>query len=146
MDMREHGRALSRYRDGEVGPEEAARIEAHLEGCDDCRRAADVIDAVRTHLKAISPPAPPEDLSTGVIRRIRSQSARILTLKTQLRLTAAAASVLLVATLAVVPLVIGTQEPAAKPGDSIAEVAVEELMLEVVKEYQPGVPTEEEDR
>ena len=44
MDRREHGRDVSRWKDGEVPPGEAARIESHLAECEECRRAADVID------------------------------------------------------------------------------------------------------
>lgn len=59
---------LSEYLDGEVSPEDRARIEEHLLGCDQCERfggrMSSIVSALRTALKE------PEPLDDGVSRRL----------------------------------------------------------------------------
>jgi len=144
MTMREHGRDLSRWKDDELPPEEAARIEAHLAECEECRKSADVIEAVRRHIAEWSAPDASADLPERVIGRVRAEAGRILSMKLHLRLTAAAAAVLLVASMAAYPLVSGAPEPV--PADDITDVALEEMMHELAQDYLPGLSAMEEDR
>jgi anti-sigma factor RsiW len=43
---------ISAWHDGEVTPEDAVRIEAHITGCEPCRRAVEVLGSVRRALVA----------------------------------------------------------------------------------------------
>jgi anti-sigma factor RsiW len=144
MDERERREALYRFKDGEISPDEAADIERHLAECRECRQAADVLHAVRTHIAAWPKPAAADDMAERVLERIRGQAARVLSLKSHLRLTAAAAAVLLVASLAAIPFFPRSAE--APPVDSIADVALDTMMTELAEEYQPDVNGEGEGR
>ena len=142
MDTNEHGRDVSRWKDGEVPAAEATRIEAHLAECPECRKAADVIDAVRRHIGEWTAPEAPGDLPDRVLARVRARAANILSMKTHLRLTAVAAGVLLVASLAFVPFLNGKPEP----DRSLTDVALEEMMTELAADNLPALSPEEEDR
>ncbi len=147
MDTNEHGRDVSRWKDGEVPAAEATRIEAHLAECPECRKAADVIDAVRRHIGEWTAPEAPGDLSNRVwanrvLARVHARAANILSMKTHLRLTAVAAGVLLVASLAFVPFLNGKPEP----DRSLTDVALEEMMTELAADNLPAISAEEEDR
>jgi len=146
MVTREHGRSLSRWKDNELPAAEADRIEAHLAECVECRKAADVIDAVRRHIAGWTAPDAPADMPERVLSRVHAQAAKILSMKMHLRLTAAAAAVLLVASLAFYPFVAGAPDPAIERPDSIADGALDEMMHELARDYLPGSPRKEEDR
>lgn len=147
-DLGKHGmgRPVSRWKDGELPPDEAARIEAHLAECPDCRAAADVIDAVRAHIGEWTAPEAPADLPERVLAGIHARAANILSMKTHLRLTAVAASLLLVASLAAWPFVNGGASPVTARPEPIADVALDEMMHEIAADNLSGRAVEEEDR
>ncbi|MEN8149791.1 MAG: anti-sigma factor [Planctomycetota bacterium] len=146
METNGHGRRVSRWKDGELSSGEANRVEAHIAECEECRKAADVIDAVRRHIGEWTAPETSADLPQRVLSQVHARAANILSMKLHLRLTAAAAALLLVASLAVYPFVGGTSAAPGKERDDIADVALEEMMGEIAEDNLPGPTGEEEDR
>jgi anti-sigma factor RsiW len=67
---------ISAWHDGEVTPEDAARIEAHLAGCAPCRRAAEVLGGVRRALVAKADGEVPERLRDRAEAAARNARAR----------------------------------------------------------------------
>lgn len=65
---------LSDYLDGELGPDERARVEAHVRGCDVCERFGGrfsrIVGGLRRALAA------PEPLSADVAERLAARLAR----------------------------------------------------------------------
>ena len=55
-------RLMSPFIDSMAAPEEASRLEAHLEHCDPCGRQLQSFISVRSLLARTEQPAPPEDL------------------------------------------------------------------------------------
>src|SRR5438552_1440728 len=66
---------LSAYYDGDGTPEEHARVESHLAGCEDCRRALAEYRAIGGDLRALPLPVPPAGLRRDVWRAIEAQQA-----------------------------------------------------------------------
>ena len=87
---------------GQLGPEERAATEAHLEGCAECRAEADALAPMATLLRRADPerlaptPAPPPELADRIARRIaaerRATRSRRLRLGVGLGAAAAAAA------------------------------------------------------
>ncbi|WP_437713540.1 zf-HC2 domain-containing protein [Sorangium sp. So ce448] len=67
---------ISAWHDGEVTPEDAARIEAHVAGCAPCRRAAEVLGGVRRALVAKADGEVPERLRDRAEAAARNARAR----------------------------------------------------------------------
>jgi len=65
---------LSEYVDGDLGPDDVARVQAHVAGCDNCARFGQsfawVLETVRSHLAAADP------LDADMARRLRERLAR----------------------------------------------------------------------
>jgi hypothetical protein len=61
---------LSSYLDGEVGSQQAERIEEHLEACGACRSQLDAMDRVVAGLRHVARPVPPPALAAAVRRQI----------------------------------------------------------------------------
>lgn len=61
---------LSAYLDGELDAETAARVEAHLAGCDECRSAARALDETRSLVRAL-PPVDARPVVEGFLARHR---------------------------------------------------------------------------
>ena len=59
MGMTHPGDLLSAYLDGELAPEEAAGVDAHLAGCDECRAELNALDGVRSGLRSLPLLEPP---------------------------------------------------------------------------------------
>lgn len=66
---------LSAYLDGELSAREAARIEAHLQGCDRCARFGGAFGEVVAELRRRLGPAEP--LAEGVVARLRDRLAHL---------------------------------------------------------------------
>jgi anti-sigma factor RsiW len=64
-------RQLSDYLDGELSPEEVARVEAHLRGCDRCERFGGAFGRLMTVLRRELGPAEPLDREVAVRLRAR---------------------------------------------------------------------------
>jgi anti-sigma factor RsiW len=73
---------LSAFSDGELAADDAARVQAHVDGCADCRRALDELGALKAALAAEAAHAPEprrgwaelsEKLNSDSPRRIRIQ-------------------------------------------------------------------------
>ena len=62
--------------DGELSPEQAEQLQAHLRDCADCRRLAEAMRAIHSNVSALEVPAP-EGLAEGVMRRIGQQSGTV---------------------------------------------------------------------
>jgi hypothetical protein len=85
---------------GQLGPEERAATEAHLEGCPDCRAEADALAPMAAVLKRADPeklaptPAPPAHLADRITRRIAAErrAARRRRVRVALGVGAAAAA------------------------------------------------------
>jgi hypothetical protein len=64
---------------GQLGPEERAATEAHLEGCPDCRAEANALAPMAAALRRADPerlsptPSPPPQLANRIVRRIADE-------------------------------------------------------------------------
>jgi anti-sigma factor RsiW len=61
---------MSEYLDGELPPRERVAIEAHLEGCAECRAEAEALRQAEDGLKTLAAVEPAPDLSEDLRRRI----------------------------------------------------------------------------
>ncbi len=74
-----HERALVRLSDrldGPLDPGEAAWLEQHLAGCDDCRAAAVAYEEDRALLRGLPIPEPPRDLYARTMAAIEAEDER----------------------------------------------------------------------
>jgi hypothetical protein len=77
MDCTEIRPLISYYYDGEATPEERARVERHLVGCEDCRRVLAEYRVIGGDLRDMTVPAPPVGLRRDVWRAIEAQQAGV---------------------------------------------------------------------
>lgn len=75
--MTRHIRAdkLARYRAGELGTRESARVRAHLDGCARCTAAADDLAAVSTLLASVPAPPMPDDITARIEAALAAEAA-----------------------------------------------------------------------
>ena len=75
--MTRHIRAdkLARYRAGDLGTRESARVRAHLDGCARCTAAADDLTAVSTFLASVPAPPMPEDVTARIEAALAAEAA-----------------------------------------------------------------------
>ena len=75
--MTRHIRAdkLARYRAGDLGTRESARVRAHLDGCARCTAAADDLAAVSTFLASVPAPPMPEDVTARIEAALAAEAA-----------------------------------------------------------------------
>jgi hypothetical protein len=75
--MTRHIRAdkLARYRAGDLGTRESARVRAHLDGCARCTAAADDLAAVSTILASVPAPPMPEDVTARIEAALAAEAA-----------------------------------------------------------------------
>jgi len=75
--MTRHIRAdkLARYRAGDLGARESARVRAHLDGCARCTAAADDLAAVSTILASVPAPPMPEDVTARIEAALAAEAA-----------------------------------------------------------------------
>jgi anti-sigma factor RsiW len=107
---------------GALAPEERAALEAHLEGCEECRREAREIGPVAELLARADPahlhaaPAPPAGLPGRIAAQIRRErrDARRRRTRVAAALAGAAAALAAIAVAAVALLSSGSAEPAAE--------------------------------
>jgi predicted anti-sigma-YlaC factor YlaD len=100
MACRERQTALQEYAAGELAPEPARRLEAHLEGCSDCARDLAAYRSLQAALHALPEPATPPDLHAqlcaalaphvAVARRRRERSLQATARRTAAVLVATA--------------------------------------------------------
>lgn len=83
---------LAEYVEDALGPEDRARVEAHLAGCHRCREEVSLATEARAALAAVPEAVPPPGLELAVRRRSRGPSRRVWIAAGA---TAAAAGVLL---------------------------------------------------
>ena len=77
-------RRLSAHLERELAPPERARVEAHLEACESCRREARALERTVDLLRDLPDPSPPEGLAGSVIERLRAgegQASRLAVLR-----------------------------------------------------------------
>lgn len=65
---------LSDALDGPLGPEDRARLDAHLEGCPACRAYAKDLEAVRAAVKGVAEVEPPVGFATRVMAHVRAEA------------------------------------------------------------------------
>lgn len=101
-------RQLSAYLDGELTPEEAAGVRAHLDSCEPCRAELASLRATKSLLGRLPQPALPAGFAAGLWSRIERPAPRrwLWWPRPAMALAAAALAVVLVA----VPLVRGHLE------------------------------------
>lgn len=66
---------LSAAFDGELDPAEAARLDEHLAACSACAVHRERLAEVRDVFRSLTPAAPPRDLASAVMDRIRAGEA-----------------------------------------------------------------------
>lgn len=62
---------LSEYLDGDLSPEDARRVETHLQGCETCAHTLEQLRSVVAQAGGVTDRAVPEDLWPGIAARIR---------------------------------------------------------------------------
>lgn len=137
-------RAMGAYLDSEMGRDELAEVEVHLESCAACRRALDaereVRDLVRSRREDLMKrPAP--DLRPRVLAAVRAAHAQGLranaTPRPRLALYAVAASIALVA----LGWFYGRHAGTATPGTVVAELVNEHIRCMMKREAALDVTT-----
>jgi hypothetical protein len=75
--MTRHIRAdkLARYRAGDLGTRESARVRAHLDGCARCTAAADDLASVSTLLASVPAPPMPDDITARIEAALAAEAA-----------------------------------------------------------------------
>lgn len=75
--MTRHIRAdkLARYRAGDLGTRESARVRAHLDGCPRCTATADDLAAVSTFLASVPAPPMPDDVTARIGAALAAEAA-----------------------------------------------------------------------
>jgi anti-sigma factor RsiW len=66
---------LSEYMDGDLSPEDARRVEAHLHECETCARSLEELRGVVARASAVMDRAVPEDLWPAIAARLQSDAA-----------------------------------------------------------------------
>ncbi len=69
---------LSEYLDGELADPERTALEAHLQGCTDCRSVLSDLGRVVAQARSMDPQAPRRDLWPGIASRIGATPVRAL--------------------------------------------------------------------
>ncbi|MGY1700914.1 anti-sigma factor family protein [Geodermatophilus sp. SYSU D00766] len=84
---RELRELLGAYALGHLGPAERDRVQAHLDGCPECRAELAGIAPLAARLAAVDPdaldatPTPPPDLGARVLARIAEEERRVVPLR-----------------------------------------------------------------
>ena len=132
MDCSDYQRLLSREIDGEIDSSQGAVLEAHLEGCESCRRVRDALREMYTLHRELGELEAPRSLVRGVMDHVarprrRSRFAGLV----RAAVPVAAAAVLVLGIFAGMFLA----ELYERPGID-QQLAV--LELEYLDEYPPG--------
>lgn len=129
---------ISAQLDGDLSPEEEARLEEHLAQCPDCRRARQELSAVHTLLAGTAVQAPP-GLTETILAGLAPQTpaARISPWKRRVAPVAVAAVVALVA--------IGVVKPQLPTGNGDSAAAEEYALVTegAAEETEEAIPTPE---
>jgi anti-sigma factor RsiW len=110
---------------GQLGPEERAATEAHLEGCPECRAEADALMPMATVLKRADPerlaptPAPPPELVNRIARRISAERRRVRRRRVRFGLGLGAAAAAATAAVLLALSLIGSPSP-SQPVQTVA--------------------------
>ena len=121
-------RFLSRRRDLEPVAGEIA-IDAHLEGCPDCRSFERALVLVGEHISHFAGPAPSPTLTERVMREIRDGGGRIFSLEPLLRWSSAAAAVLLMVTAGAALFVAPPRSARAENGEAFGADGASKLIM-----------------
>jgi anti-sigma factor RsiW len=146
MDCREARKQLSARLDGELPRERSGPVEEHLRRCPECARALAAWEEVRTGLAGGPPPPETKVTPEGVLVEIRGRREGIRRTTAFFRRVAAAAAVLLVLTSAAILLTspAGPADPVG--GDLTADVAIDRMLTNILRDPAPTVGTEEVNR
>lgn len=68
----EYAALLDLYVDGELSPQESARVLEHLDGCPGCRAYVEDALAIRAAFGELEEAEPPEGFAAGVMAEIRA--------------------------------------------------------------------------
>ena len=141
---------MSARLDGQLAPEEAAELQAHLDACPECRRVMEAMEGLDEKLSQLREPAP-EGLKKGVLYRIDQASGKAKPPKRRwfgpgTAIGAVAAVLVLLVGLGVVPLR-GMESAAPEAADSAAPGAADSVLPgDVLKpatepmELEPAAP------
>ena len=61
---------LDEYVDGELPASDAARVEAHLRGCGNCRQSAEELRAISARISTLPAPTLPEGFAQRLFERL----------------------------------------------------------------------------
>ncbi len=139
MSCEEAMALMSARLDGELDPEQTQALEAHLQGCADCRRLLSAMEGLDQKLSQLREPAP-QGLKQGVLYRIDQATGKVK--KPRLRrwfgpgtaLGAVAAVLVLLVGLGVIPL----GQKASAPADGAAELRTEGVAELPTPAQEPG--------
>lgn len=111
---------------GQLGPEERAATEAHLEGCPDCRAEADTLAPMAAMLRRADPerlaptPSPPPGLANRISRRIAAEQRAARRRRVRLGLGLGAAAVAATAAVLLALSLTGSPNDTGQPIQTVA--------------------------
>jgi anti-sigma factor RsiW len=117
---------LSEFADGELSGDERAALEAHLAGCDECRRTLGELTRVRDQAAGLPERQPKRDLWPGIAARIGAPAGEVRPVRRRWAFTLpqlAAAALLLVAVGAAGTVMLAPHEQTQPGGGAVAPVA-----------------------
>ena len=145
MNCRDALRLLSLRMDGELEPKREPGLAEHLAECGSCRKAESVYAGIREHYAGMSRPDAPTDMSTRVRGALRERTAPVLTLVPLLRVVVAAASIVLLVSVAATYMIPRPAPSTSAPG-KIALDASDLLLTKLAEAHAPAVLDKEEVR
>jgi predicted anti-sigma-YlaC factor YlaD len=74
MDHRAAQDLFSEYLEGELAPEEQAKVAEHLQGCEECRKELETFRHTLRSLSGLRPLPPPDNFARKVQQRIHRRS------------------------------------------------------------------------
>jgi hypothetical protein len=111
---------------GRLDPAETARVQAHVDGCETCRRALAELQRTASVLPLVDPevvrftPSPPADLADRILRQVREeQSARRA--RRRRRVYSAAAAAVLIVIAAGIAIALASGDDDAQPREFAIE-------------------------
>jgi anti-sigma factor RsiW len=115
--MNHLGSLVTPYVDGELSPPRRAALRAHLDECDDCRRAVLAEETARSRTRAGCPPPPSADLHDRLLAVpvVATEGDRRGVAPRRLGLIAASGSLAVVGLMVLTLVVLGTPRPVAPP-------------------------------
>ena len=136
---------LDPFVDGELTPDEMARVQAHLDECPACRAYVDDALAIRAAFPDVEDAELPDGFAESVMARIQAEAAQKQTSRPWLKALASLAACCAIVLLAA-PMFSGDAKTEAAPAAAAAAAPAERAMGFALTEEAPAAETAEEPR